>query len=280
MAEARAKNILLRVAYDGSGFHGWQRQPRGRTAQGVLEKALSRVLGEPVQVCGTSRTDAGVHALGQCATLRGEFGIPTERIPVAANNLLYDLKVLSAEERQDGFHARFDAAGKKYVYRFAFPREGGGGIFLRKYAWLLETPLNTDIMRQAAKHLEGTHDFAAFQAAGGTPRETTVRTVFSVNVRETVQADPAGGEFPGAEIEIAGDGFLYNMVRIIAGTLAKVGAGRMAPEEMTDIIASKDRAKAGATAPPQGLYLKQVFFDDLKQADLEKARSEGDERTA
>ena len=254
-----AKNILLKIAYDGSGFHGWQRQPGERTVQGVLEEALGGILGVPFSLEGTSRTDAGVHALGQRATLRGSFGIPTGRIPLAANNLLSDVMVISAEEKPEGFHARFDAVGKTYVYRFAICPDTP--VFLRNYACLLKERPNTGNMAEAAKRIEGTHDFACFQSAGGTPRETTVRTVFAIDVREFTREDPAGGGHPEIEIAVTGDGFLYNMVRIIAGTLAEAGCGKLAPKEIDSIIASKDRSRAGATAPPQGLYLKEVFYD-------------------
>ena len=249
----------MRIAYDGSRFHGWQKQPGKRTVQGVLEEALERVCAVPVSLEGTSRTDAGVHALGQCATLRGNFGIPVERIPFAANNLLADAMILGAEEKPEGFHARFSAAGKTYVYRFAIAPPHP--VFLRNYASLLANAPNTGNMVEAAKYMEGTHDFACFQAAGGTPRETTVRTVFAVRVREGMGTDPGGNSYDTIEAEVTGDGFLYNMVRIMAGTLADVGFGKLAPNDVNRMIASKDRKEAGPTAPPQGLYLREVYFD-------------------
>jgi len=254
------KNILLKIAYDGSGFHGWQRQPDQRTVQGTLEEALEHIIGAPITLEGTSRTDAGVHALGQCATMRGDFGIPAARIPIAANNILQDIAILSAEEKPEGFHARFGAVGKTYVYRFAVaPR---GDIFLRNYACLLAKAPNIGKMSEAAKHIEGTHDFASFQAAGGAERETTVRTIFDVRIKEGAGTDPAGGVYETVIAEVAGDGFLYNMVRIIAGTLLEAGYERIAPKETAGIIAAKSRALAGPTMPPQGLYLKEVYFDD------------------
>jgi len=252
-------NLLLKIAYDGSGFHGWQRQPGLRTVQGVLEEKLEYIVRAPVQIEGTSRTDAGVHALGQCATLRGDFGIPADRIPLALNNLLSDIAILSAEEKPEGFHARFDAVGKTYIYRFAMaPR---GEIFLRNYACLLAKGPNIDNMSEAAKYMEGTHDFVCFQAAGGTERETTVRTIYALSVNKGKGTDPAGGAYETVEIEVTGDGFLYNMVRIIAGTLMDIGFGKILPKEVGKIIEAKDRALAGPTAPPQGLFLKEVYFD-------------------
>ena len=255
-------NILLKIAYDGSGFHGWQKQPGVRTVQGELEEKLDAVLRAPALLEGTSRTDAGVHALGQCATLRGDFAIPTDRIPTAVNNLLSDVCVLSAEEKPEGFHARFDAVGKTYIYRFAMaPR---GEIFLRNYACLLAKSPNIDKMSEAAKYIEGTHDFACFRAAGSTEQERTVRTVFAVRVSEGAGTDPAGACYDTVVLEVTGDGFLYNMVRIIAGTLIETGFGKIEPREIESIIAAKDRAGAGPTAPPQGLYLREVYYDKDK----------------
>ena len=252
-------NILLKIAYDGSGFHGWQKQPGVRTVQGELEEKLDAVLRSPVTLEGTSRTDAGVHALGQCATLRGDFGIPTERIPIAVNNLLSDVCILSAEEKPDGFHARFDAVAKTYAYRFAVKPQNE--IFLRNYACLLAKSPNIDNMSEAASYMAGTHDFACFQAAGGTERESTVRTIFRISITAGTGKDPAGACYDTVEAEVTGDGFLYNMVRIIAGTLIEAGSGKIAPKDIAGIIAAKDRAKAGPTAPAEGLYLKKVYYD-------------------
>jgi len=252
-------NILLKIAYDGSGFHGWQKQPGVRTVQGELEEKLGAVFRAPARLEGASRTDAGVHALGQRTTLRGDFGIPVERIPIAVNNLMTDARVLSAEEKEEGFHARFDAVGKTYVYRFA--AASPYDMFLRNYAFLLANSPNIGKMSEAAKYIEGEHDFACFQAAGGAERETTVRTVFSASVSAGTGKDPLGREYETGEIRVTGDGFLYNMVRIIAGTLIGAGFGETEPKEMAGIIASKDRSEAGPTAPPQGLYLQDVYYD-------------------
>jgi len=252
-------NILLKIAYDGSGFHGWQKQPGVRTVQGELEEKLEYVLRAPVQLEGTSRTDAGVHAICQCATMRGDFGIPVDRVPIAVNNLLSDVRILSAEEKPEAFHARFSAAGKTYVYRFAIAAEND--VFLRNYAWLLANSPNIGKMSEAAKYIEGAHDFDCFQAAGGTERESTERTVYSVRIGAGTGTDPIGCHYETIEIEVTGDGFLYNMVRIIAGTLLEAGFLRIAPEEIKAMIIAKDRKMAGPTAPPQGLYLKEVYFD-------------------
>lgn len=259
------RNVLLTVEYDGTGFSGWQRQPSVRTVQGELERVLSKVCACPVTLNGTSRTDAGVHALGQRASFKADFGIPVERIPLAVNNLLSggqnawgrcgDVKILEAREMDMEFHARFDSKGKKYRYIISNVPETD--IFRRNYCYHISRPLDIQAMRRAAEHIRGRHDFACFQAAGGTPRETTVRTVFSLDILEKGNGD--------IWIEIAGDGFLYNMVRIITGTLAEAGLGKRDPDEIPRIIESGDRQKAGHTAPPQGLYLAEVYYDHLNE---------------
>lgn len=268
------RNFLLTIEYDGSGFSGWQRQPDVRTVQGELEAALSHVMGRPVLINGTSRTDAGVHALGQQASFSGEFGIPTDRIQTAVNNLLAgktgglskigrvgDVRLTAVEEKPEGFHARFDSLGKRYRYII-----GNGpvpDVFRRKYAYQIGEPLDEKAMQEAACHIMGTHDFACFQASGSTERETTVRTIYSLTVNRK-----------GDDIilEVTGDGFLYNMVRIITGTLVEVGLGKKKPEEVADIVAGCDRRRAGHTAPAEGLYLVKVFYGE---AEVQEAREEG-----
>lgn len=255
------RNILLTIAYDGSAFHGWQRQPGVKTVQGHLEQTFSSLFGREITLAGTSRTDAGVHALGQRASLRGDISIPEERLVRVLNNALcgredgyYALspvRILEARDMPEGFHARFDSKGKKYVYRIRTSEEAD--IFRRNHIWHIRRPLDTEAMRRAAEYLVGTHDFRSFESAGGNAGETTVRTVFSAKVLE-------GND--EVRFEISGDGFLYNMVRIITGTLAEIGAGKRAPEEMKAIIEAADRAKAGRTAPPYGLYLMEVYYGE------------------
>jgi len=256
------RNILLTIAYDGTGFSGWQRQPELRTVQGELEAVLSKICACDIRIDGTSRTDAGVHALGQRATFQGDFGIPTDKIAFAANNMLAgsmnvrqrcaDAQIVKAEDVPEGFHARFDSKGKKY--RYIIKDDGGFDVFRRNYCYETGCHLDEKKMQEAADCIVGTHDFACFQSAGGNIRETTVRTVSAL----TVSRSPAGDVL----IEIIGDGFLYNMVRIIAGTLVEVGQGKRRPEEIEDIIASGDRTRAGHTAPAEGLYLVEVYFDE------------------
>ena len=252
------RNILLTLEYDGTGFHGWQRQPAARTVQGELERVLSILCGCDIAVNGTSRTDAGVHALGQRASFSGDFTIPAERIVLAANNLLSggmnrnsvgDIKILKAEEMPQDFHARFNCKSKRYIYRIL--NSGDTDIFRRNYCWQIDRCLDAEAMSKAAGYIAGTHDFACFQASGGQERETTVRTIYSLDVCRNDEE---------IEISVTGDGFLFNMVRIITGTLVEVGKGRMAPEYIEEIISSKDRTKAGPTAPPQGLYLAEVYY--------------------
>ncbi len=252
------RNVLLTIAYDGTEFHGWQRQPGLRTVQGELERVLSTLCDMEITVNGTSRTDAGVHALGQRASFTGDFSIPCDRIVLAGNNLLAggansrkagDVKILSAEEAAPDFHARFSCRGKKYIYKMTTGADVD--IFRRNYCWQIKDALDISLMNQAAEHITGTHDFKCFQAAGGEEKETTVRTVHSLEVLQS------GNEM---ELHIEGDGFLYNMVRIITGTLVQVGMGRMDPGYLKVIVDGRDRTLAGPTAPPQGLYLAEVFF--------------------
>ncbi|MDR2156646.1 MAG: tRNA pseudouridine synthase A [Clostridiales Family XIII bacterium] len=274
------RTVLIETEYDGSGFHGWQIQPGIRTVQGDLERALARVCGERIHLHGTSRTDAGVHAYGQTASFAGNFRIPTERIPVAVNNLLEDVRVKRAVEKPSGFHARYAAVGKTYLYRISI--SDPPDIFTRNYRYRLNKRLNTGKMKEAASHLTGTHDFNAFRASGGQEPKTTVRTIHSLCVSETegvgdgaaktirlpaAPHEPSGRIAPAEAsattelfIRITGDGFLYNMVRIIAGTLAEVGAGVRSPDGMKEILMSGERSRAGHTAPACGLYLERVYF--------------------
>lgn len=268
-------NILLKIRYDGTDYRGWQRQPDHPTVQGSIEEVLSYLAGEPVEISGTSRTDSGVHALGQCASFRWNKQIPVDKIPMIINrrfgsagqgrpNRNGGIEIVYAREMPEDFHARFSCIGKTYRYLI----DSSGSLFRRNQAFLYNEKLDLDRMRAAAELIQGTHDFKCFETAGGTPRETTVRTVSKLSINEVNW----GNSMPDPEqvrdscgrtiaIEITGDGFLYNMVRIITGTLVEIGAGKRQPEEMTEIIESRNRSKAGFTAPPQGLYLKEIYFD-------------------
>lgn len=251
---------MLTIEYDGSNFSGWQRQPSARTVQGELEKVLSKVCGGKVELNGTSRTDAGVHALGQRASFKGEYGIPTDRIMAAANDCLFggrrlggvlgDVRITAVEEKPLDFHARFDSKGKKY--RYVIQNEGSADMFRRNYCYYIGKPLDMASMKEAAGQIVGTHDFACFQSSGGQARETTVRTIYDLEIFK---------DKSDIIIEISGNGFLYNMVRIIAGTLAEVGLGRKSPDDISGIIAEGNRSRAGHTAPAQGLYLVEVYYE-------------------
>lgn len=266
------KNILLTIAYDGAGFSGWQRQPDKPTVQGHLENTLTGLFKSEITLNGCSRTDAGVHALGACASFKADIGLPVEKIPMVVNNALCGrekgpfaiapVRVLEAKEMPEDFHARFDCKGKKYIYRIENTKTVD--VFSRNYVYHVDTPLDIEAMKLAAAYLKGTHDFKSFESSGGNPRETTVRTIFDAEVSAT---NPAAGQGMAGQIEIAvsGDGFLYNMVRIITGTLVDIGRGKIAPEDMEKIIEAADRTKAGHTAPPYGLYLAEVYYDDFER---------------
>ncbi|MBE6042470.1 MAG: tRNA pseudouridine(38-40) synthase TruA [Clostridiales bacterium] len=254
------KNVLIRIEYDGTGFSGWQIQPGLRTVQGEIEHVLKYIAGEDVRIHGTSRTDAGVHALGQCASFDWNSNMPVEKLPEVMNRRFGaggegrsgapgDIRILSAEVMDEEFHARYSCKGKTYRYVI----DKTGDIFRRKQAFQYPGAdgLDIDAMRMAAAHIVGTHDFKCFETSGGTPRETTVRTVSDLTISETRDS---------IIMEITGDGFLYNMVRIITGTLVEVGDGRISPDEIPEIIESRSRGRAGFTAPPQGLYLKEIYF--------------------
>ena len=255
----RERNILLTIEYDGSGFFGWQKQPSVRTVQGELERVLSAVCGSEVKLNGTSRTDAGVHALGQRASFKGEYGIPADRLMLASNNILSgarngsgagEIRIVSAKDMPLDFHARFDSKGKKYRYVISNNREMD--IFRRRYCYQINRPLDIQAMAEAASYVIGTHDFACFQSAGGQERETTVRTVYDLQIKKNND---------DILIEISGDGFLYNMVRIITGTLVEIGLGKRKASQMKDIIDSASRKSAGHRAPAEGLYLVEVYYE-------------------
>lgn len=252
------RNILLTIKYDGSGYAGWQRQPDKRTVCGRLEEVLSEYFKTEVKLDGASRTDAGVHAMGQRATLKTDIGVPIEKIPMVFNTALADdrmenlsdIEIVAAKEMPEGFHARFDSKGKRYIYHIR--NLSTPDIFQKHYCYQIPQKLNLDAMREAAGYIIGEHDFACFQTAGGNPVDSTVREIYSLKID-----DDGNGN---VTITVEGNAFLYNMVRIMVGTLVEVGLGKRRPEELKEIIESKDRAKAGRTAPAGGLYLDEVFY--------------------
>ncbi len=246
--------ILMTIAYDGTNFSGWQKQklPEVRTVEGELEKALRKLFRDPVLECiGASRTDAGVHALGQRAVVDVETTIPAEKIPLAVRAFLpEDVAVTKAEEVPPEFHPRFDCVKKTYEYRFwnapaKNPKE-------RLYSAHQAKPLDVEQMNRAASAFIGRHDFAAFCAVGSSV-SSTVRTIFDCHAER---------EGDVVKIFVTGDGFLYNMVRIIAGTLMAVGLGKLLPETLPGIIEGGDRRQAGQTAEPQGLTLLEIYYEN------------------
>lgn len=243
------KRILLTVEYDGTAYAGWQRQLNGLAVQQVLEEALQRATGQPVTVTGASRTDAGVHAHGQAVHFDTASSIPPEKYPFVLNTMLpRDVRVLSGREVPPDFHARFMTCGKQYTYRIINSRHGSA--IRRSTHTHVPVPLDMAPMECAAQTLLGKHDFAAFQASGGTAK-TTVRTIHSISL--TRHEDEI-------ILTIEGDAFLYNMVRIIAGTLIEIGQHRRGEDAFTRAISSGSRLDLGVTAPAHGLELTRVDY--------------------
>ena len=262
------KRIKLVVAYDGTNYHGWQVQPNADTIEGELNKAISELTGEQIEVIGASRTDAGVHALGNVAVFDTESRIPGEKFSYALNQRLPDdIIIQKSEEVAADFHPRYQKCRKTYEYtilnrKFPLPE-------YRNTAHFDYGKLDIEAMKKACKAFIGEHDFAGFCSAGAQVK-TTVRTIYSLDV-EIVELDKKEEHSVSKEnisetnrlikIRVNGNGFLYNMVRIIAGTLLEVGKGSIKPEQMEEIIKSTDRAKAGPTAPAKGLKLIEIRYE-------------------
>lgn len=244
-------NYRITLEYDGSNYSGWQiQQNTSETIQQKVEKALTKINQSKVSVIGAGRTDAGVHAAGQTANFFLDISIPADKVPLALNtHLPEDIICTKAEKVNDDFHARYDARGKKYRYRIL--NSNFNSVFVRKFVYKVHKKLELKSMIEAAKILEGTHDFAAFCSAGSSV-DSTVRTIYSINF------SLAGDEI---WIDVSGDGFLYNMIRIIAGTLIEVGRAKINPTDLKEILISCNRRKAGFTAPASGLTLLEVFYD-------------------
>jgi len=241
--------LKLTLEYDGTNYVGWQRQAEGVSIQALLEDALAPFAGEPVTVHGAGRTDAGVHALGQVASVTTTAPHDPETLQRALNAVLpVDVRVLRIEEAPPGFHARFDAVSKTYEYRIV--HAPFVSAFEHRYVWHVPGALDLDAMRRAAAPLQGRHDFAAFQSTGGEVA-TTERTIHSIEIISSG---------PHLTIRVEGDGFLRHMVRAIAGTLVDIGLGRWPPSAMTEILDSRDRGRAGRAAPPTGLFLIGVAY--------------------
>ena len=245
------KRILITISFDGTAYAGWQRQINALSVQQVLEEALERATGAPVKVTGASRTDAGVHALGQAAHFDTESTIPPEKYPYVLNTMLpNDIRVLTGREVSPGFHARFDTKGKRYLYRI---HNAPHASALNRLTHVhVPMPLDEKAMHTAAQKLAGRHDFAAFAATGGS-HKTSVREIYDIACQrhgETIS------------LSVYGSAFLYNMVRIIAGTLIGIGHGKMDAACFDLALKTGDRLALGITAPPHGLILDEVFYDD------------------
>ena len=251
------KRIKLTVAYDGTNYHGWQVQPNAVTIEGKLNEAISELTKETIQVIGASRTDAGVHALGNVAVFDVETRIPPEKIAVALNHKLTEnIRILESEEVAPDFHPRYAKSEKTYEYTvihtdIEIPT-------LTRYGYHVYRPLNVEAMQEAAADLEGTHDFSAFCSAGAQV-QTKVRTVYEVQVRQEPLTGVKGEKIV---IRVRGNGFLYNMVRIIAGTLLEVGMGRRSRETVQRALATGERTLAGPTAPAKGLMLVGIAYEE------------------
>lgn len=243
------RNIKLIIEYDGKGFNGWQKQPDRLNIQGEIEKAIEEITGEKVDLTASGRTDAGVHSLGQTANFKTDSKIPTEKFAKAINSRLKkSIVIKSAEEVDEKFHSRYSVKSK--TYRYIINNSENGTAIYRGLEYHVPMKLDYEKMNEAIKYFIGEHDFKAFKASG-TSSKSSVRKILDGNVRK---------EGERVIIEVTGTGFLYNMVRIISGTLLDVGLGKIKPEDIPSIIESKDRTKAGKTLPAHGLYLLEVNY--------------------
>ena len=259
------RRILLTVAYDGTDYHGWQVQDNGDTIEGELNKAIGKLTNEVIEVIGASRTDAGVHGLCNRAVFDTESTIPEERFSAAINTYLPDdIRVINSRQVADDWHPRHCKTHKTYEYRIEIGDVASPT--LHRYAWHMRGPLDTEAMKAGAKFLIGEHDFTSFCSVNGTAL-SNVREIISIDIE--VSGRDISGNVPSINnegaltdglivIRVTGNGFLYNMVRIIAGTLVHVGMGRFAPDSVKEMFEAQDRTVAGPTAPPEGLTLVKI----------------------
>ncbi|MBO5489283.1 MAG: tRNA pseudouridine(38-40) synthase TruA [Eubacterium sp.] len=251
------KRIRLRIAYDGTNYCGWQRQDNAVTVEEKLQEALDGLFYKGIEILGASRTDSGVHALGNVAVFDVETRIPAEKIAIALNHQLpHDIRIMQSDEVSAKFHPRYCDSRKTYEYTIThtdteIPTRS-------RTSYHVYRPLDLEMMRQCAKYLEGEHDFSAFCSAGAQV-QSKVRRVYSVEIRRN-ELPVTGGE--EIVIRVQGNGFLYNMVRIIAGTLIEVGMGRRSIETVKEAIETGERSLAGPTAPAKGLTLVRIDYDE------------------
>ncbi len=244
------RNLLFKISFEGSHFHGWQQQENAVTVQGELKNAFLRLTGEDVNIVGCSRTDAGVHANEYFFNVKTNSTIPAKSFPIAlsSSKLPGQISVIECKEVSDDFNARFDCVKKEYIY--LFENTNVASPFNYKRAFNYKYKLDDALMNEAAQHYIGTYDFSAFCAAGAQV-QSKVRTIYSASVE-------CQGDF--VVFKVCGNGFLYNMVRIMAGTLLYVSEGKIKACDIPQIIESKDRSRAGKTISPDGLYLNKVYF--------------------
>ena len=244
------RNIKLTIEYDGKDFNGWQKQPNKLNIQGTIEQAIKCVTGEDVELNASGRTDAGVHALGQVANFKTNSKIPIEKFAIAINSRLKkSIVIKKAEEVDERFHSRLNC--KKKTYRYIINNSEEGSAIYRNLETHIPQKLDVSKMEQAIKYFEGEHDFRAFKASG-TSSKSSVRTIYEAKLYKIDEK---------IFIELTGNGFLYNMVRIIVGTLVDVGTGKIKPEDIPQIINEGKRENAGKTLPPNGLYLLNVMYE-------------------
>lgn len=244
------RNIKLEIEYDGKDYQGWQKQPNKLNIQGEIERAIQNITGEEVDLIGSGRTDAGVHAFGQVANFKINSEFSIEKMAVAINSQLkQSIRIKKAEEVSEDFHSRYHCHQKTYSY-IIDNSEQGSAIY-RGLTYHIAQPLDMDAMQKAANYLVGEHDFSSFKSSG-TSSKSSVRTIYKAQILK---------EQDRVVIMLTGSGFLYNMVRIISGTLVEIGLGNMKPEEMLTILEAKDRQKAGKTLPAHGLFLMSVDYD-------------------
>ena len=244
------RNIRLTIEYDGKEFNGWQKQPNKLNIQGNLEKVISDLTKEEIEIIGSGRTDAGVHALGQVANFKTNSNIPIEKFAIAINSRIkQSIRIKKAEEVDERFHSRYNC--KRKTYRYIINTSETGSAIYRNLEYNIKMQLDVKKMQEAVKFFIGEHDFSAFKSSG-TSSKSSVRTIYNAKVEQDGER---------IIIELTGNGFLYNMVRIISGTLVEVGLNKIKPEDITKIIESKNRQNSGKTLPPCGLYLVSVEYE-------------------
>lgn len=254
------KKFRLLIEYDGTAYHGWQVQRDETTIQGIMEDRVSRITGLQSSIVGASRTDAGVHALGQVAAFRTKSGLDGETIKRALNaNLPDDIRVLDAVEIEDSFHPRKDASQKTYIYFIA--NQKASPVFFCRYSWLVPQRLSIEAMADASRLLIGEHDFSAFMGTGSDIKDS-VREIYSLHLERLESIDFMTTSLMGnfIKISVVANGFLRHMVRNIVGTLVEVGRGRTSPDQVKEILDSRDRKLAGQTAAARGLFLEKIIY--------------------